>query len=458
MNSLDIDINSTRDAKHVYFIGIGGIGMSAIARFFIEQGTNVYGYDKTKTTLTKKLESEGMVIHYNDEPNLIPDNIDLVIYTPAIPADHKEMNFLKSKGFRLYKRSEILGWISRNFRTVAVAGTHGKTTTSSLVTHLLKQGGVDCTAFLGGIAVDFAGNYVGGKDNWVVVEADEYDRSFLQLFPQLTIVLSMDADHLDIYGEEATIKKTFSEFANQTETTGKVFYREGLQLLLKEGLSNASFGIEQGDYQARNVRVENGFFCFDFKGENIEIRNIKMALAGRHNIENACAAIAIALTIGVDAKTIGSALAGFKGIKRRFEIIYRDRSCVYIDDYAHHPTELNAAIGAARELFPREQIVGVFQPHLFSRTQDFASGFAAALDKLDQIFLLDIYPAREKPIPGVNSEMIATLMKNKNVVLCNLQNITGLLKKFNKGVMMTLGAGDIDTIVPILKHHFEQKK
>ncbi|NNE28131.1 MAG: UDP-N-acetylmuramate--L-alanine ligase, partial [Saprospiraceae bacterium] len=331
---MTIEKNKPEDVKKVYFIGIGGIGMSALARYFAGKGTGVFGYDKTETPLTKKLVNEGMEIHYVDDPEKIPLDIDLVVYTPAIPSDHKELNFLREKDFRLYKRSEILGWITNSYRSIAVAGTHGKTTTSTLIAYLLRAGGVDCTAFLGGIAVDFEGNFVAGKSDWIVAEADEYDRSFLQLTPEIAVVLSMDADHLDIYGEDKELKKTFCDFADQTKPEGRVVFREGLPLEVKKEMSTMTYGLERGDAKATHIRVDEGYFVFDYSSSTEEINGIKMTLSGRHNIENATAAITVALELGIKPAEIKKALARFKGIKRRFEIVFRDEHLVYIDDYA----------------------------------------------------------------------------------------------------------------------------
>ena len=447
-----------KNIKSVYFIGIGGIGMSALARFFNEKGAKVSGYDKVETTLTKKLVGEGLKIHYKDDPKLIPSEIDLVVYTPAIPNDHLGKNWLLEKGYRLYKRAEILGLISRNYNTIAVAGTHGKTTTTSLVTQVLRSSGIDCTAFLGGISKSINGNYISGSSNWVVVEADEFDRSFLHLYPTIAVVMNMDADHLDIYGEHEALKNTFQAFVNQTETEGTVIYREGLGLqVLNEFTEVIRFGTEDAESLYKNIRVENGFFVFDFYTNKTEIKNIRLALAGRHNIENACAALTVGLQLGADPEMMKQGLAEFKGIHRRFEFIHRDEGLIYIDDYAHHPTELRAAIGAARELFPNQRITGIFQPHLFSRTKDFLDDFIAALDLLDEVFLLDIYPAREKPIPGINSKLIADQLGIKSQLLSKAE-LLNILSAWSGEILMTLGAGDIDQLVQPIKEIISKKK
>ena len=441
----------------IYFVGIGGIGMSALARYFNRRGIAVFGYDKTKTLLTRKLEAEGMTIHYEDNVKLIPKNIDLVVFTPAIPSDHQELNYFLTNDYPVKKRAEVLGMISRNQKTVAVAGTHGKTTTTTIVTHLLREGGIDCTAFLGGIAQNFESNYVHGKSDWVVVEADEYDRSFLQLDPDIAIILSMDADHLDIYGNQDAVKKSFRAFAEKIKEGGQLILNNGwTKEISKENFSVRkrklkSYGLEKGEYRSKNIRVENGFFVFDFESEWGEISNILFTLPGHHNVENASAAIAVAQQLGISGKDIKKALASFKGIKRRFETIYRDEKVVYIDDYAHHPSELNAAIDAAKTLFPERKITGVFQPHLYSRTRDFVNGFASALDLLDEVILMDIYPAREEPIAGVSAAIIFEKMKNPNKVLISKKQLLQVLDNKEIDVLLTMGAGDIDTFIEPIK-------
>jgi len=439
----------------VYFIGIGGIGMSALARYFNLRGAEVFGYDKTETNLTKTLVSEGMKIHYREDLESIPGHVDLVVYTPAIPDCHKELKYFQTAGYPVKKRAEVLGIISRNLKTIAVAGTHGKTTSSSIIAHVLRSGGIDCTAFLGGIAQNFNSNFVWGKDNWAVIEADEYDRSFLHLTPEISIVLSMDADHLDIYGEHEALKATFTEFVSQTRTGGKVLVKSGLPLQCgsKEMFT---FGIESGDFSATNWSVKNGYSTFDVKSPKNNMSEVRFAMAGKHNSENAMAAIAVAQLLGIEQINIKKALASFKGIKRRFERIYENEQVVYIDDYAHHPTELIAAIDAARSLFPDRKITGIFQPHLYSRTQDFVDGFATALDNLDEILLMDIYPARELPIEGVSSKIIFDKMKNPNRSLVTKATLMQALKNRVLDVLLTLGAGDIDTFVKPIKSMLDE--
>jgi UDP-N-acetylmuramate--alanine ligase len=442
------------DLKTIYLIGIGGIGMSALARYFLQRGAAVYGYDKTATVLTRKLEAEGMTIHYDEDVARIPKGVDLVIFTPAIPAKHRELQYFRTNDFPIMKRAEVLGLISRNLKTIAVAGTHGKTTTSAIVSHIIRTGGIDSTAFLGGIAQNLGSNYVGGKSNWMVVEADEFDRSFLHLSPDLAIILSMDPDHLDIYGAHDELKKTFAEFAGQLKEGGQLFVQADLPL---EMPGQMSFGLEKGDYFVYNERVENGCAVFDFKSPKGSIDNIVFTMPGRHNITNACAAIAVAQELNISAKAIKDALASFKGIKRRFERVYSDEQVAYVDDYAHHPTELKAAIDATRQLFPGRKITGIFQPHLFSRTRDFVKGFAEALDGLDECILMDIYPAREEPIPGVSSEIIYNKMNLASRTLVNKKTLMEELAEKEIDVLLTLGAGDIDRFVQPIKSWLEQR-
>jgi UDP-N-acetylmuramate--alanine ligase len=449
-----LDINKL---KKIYFVGIGGIGMSALARYFIGRGIEVHGYDKTETDLTLKLAAEGMKIHYEDNIAFIPEKVDLVVYTPAIPKDHTELNFFQARGYKIYKRSEVLGMLSRGLKTIAVAGTHGKTTTSSLVTHILRTGGVDCTAFLGGISNSLGSNFIQGKSDWVVVEADEYDRSFLQLSPDIALVMSMDADHLDIYENKQKMHRAYNDFIRKTKDNGKIFRKAGLPLTLSaeehRRLHLDSFGVEHGSYQAKNVRVKNGFFVFDLKSPIEHISEIKLAMAGLHNVENATAAIAAAQQLGIKSKAIKQALESFKGIKRRFEIVFTSPKTHFVDDYAHHPTELQSAIHAAKLLYPDKKILGIFQPHLFSRTRDFQEGFAEALDALDELLLMDIYPAREYPIEGVTSEIIFDKMQLEAKQLVTKSNLMEVFKqRFEAGAMentvvLTVGAGDIDTFV-----------
>jgi UDP-N-acetylmuramate--alanine ligase len=455
--------------KRIYFIGIGGIGMSALARYFIGRGVEVHGYDKTETVLTQSLAAEGMRIHYTDDVSMIPEGVDLVIYTPAIK-ELAELRWFEERKVPILKRSQVLGLISRGMKCIGVAGTHGKTTTSSLLTHILRTGKVDVTAFLGGISLSLRSNFVQGKSKWVVIEADEFDRSFLQLSPQMAIITAVDPDHLDIYGDEKTFREAFGLYQARIKKGGICFTKAGIKVLRPRGLwvlpeeekdwnwgefEETTYGIGKGKYKATKVRVENGFFVFDYKSPKGDILNIKTTLPGEHNVENAVAAIAVAQHIGVSGEAVKEALATFKGIKRRFQFIYQNdnQGVTFIDDYAHHPTELAAAIQAARTLYPSRRLIGIFQPHLFTRTRDFQDGFSAALDTLDETVLMDIYPARELPIEGVTSDMLVEKMKNSNVKRAQKENLMDILRgifadgNLENTTILTLGAGDIDTFV-----------
>jgi len=445
------------ETKKIYFIGIGGIGMSAIARYMLSQGKEVYGYDKTETTLTKKLVDEGMKIHYNDDVNLIPDGIDLVVYTPAISDEHSELNHFIDNGFDVIKRAEMLGRLSQVKKTIAIAGTHGKTSTSATTAHLLKHGKEDVSAFIGGIMSNYNSNYIEGSGDWIVVEADEYDRSFLHLSPDIIAIMSMDADHLDIYGNHNVMIEGFEAFIMKIKQDGTLIIKEEMLAGLSDGVIDVLadknvnvvlFGIgTDTEVSAGNIRVQNGKFFFDYESENGSINGLRTNLAGRHNIENSIVAIIIGEILGLDGEAVRVGLESFKGIKRRFETIYEDEHVTYIDDYAHHPTELKSAIGAAKELFPNKKITGIFQPHLFSRTRDFVDGFAEMLDMLDEVFLMEIYPAREKPIDGVTSKVIYDKMKTKNKTLVTKETLLEELKIKDIEILMTLGAGDIDVFV-----------
>ena len=439
--------------KKMYFIGIGGIGMSALARYFRRRGVEIWGYDRTETPLTQTLEEEGMHIHFDENVSRIPEGIDLVVYTPAVPAQHQELVFFIENNYPVVKRSELLGMVSRSSRTLAIAGTHGKTTTSSLLTHVLRTGGVDCTAFLGGIALDFESNYVEGNSDWVVAEADEYDRSFLQLQPRMAAILSMDADHLEIYGDAGQmLEQGYLAFARLVHPEGKLFVRHDL-LGYFDGFANVSgYGVGEGTYRSSIRGVENGKMVFDYQDPKGELKELKLSIPGRHNVENATVVLAIARELGVGEEPIRKALAGFRGIKRRFERIVEGEDMVYIDDYAHHPAELEATIQAARVIFPGRRLTGIFQPHLYSRTRDHYPGFASAMDKLDEPWLLDIYPAREKPIAGVDSAMILREMRNPNKRLLAKTEVLETLEAHRPDVLLTMGAGDIDSMVEPLKN------
>lgn len=442
-----------KNIKRIYLVGIGGIGMSGLARYFHHSGRVVCGYDKTPTDLTIALNNEGMPIVFDDDADLIPpafrspDAGTLIIYTPAIPKDSAILNFFKDNGFELFKRSQVLGIISKGMYTVAVAGTHGKTTTSTMIAHILKDSGTDCSAFLGGISSNYQTNVLYGKNNIVVVEADEYDRSFLTLHPDIAIITSMDADHLDIYGDHAHLTESFKLFASQIKSGGILIHKKGLPIG-----TGFTYAVEdKADATAAHIRIENGDFYFDFKNDKVEIANIKMGIAGTHNIENAVAAIEAALLLKVPDEAIKDALGSFRGVKRRFEYIVKNELNIYIDDYAHHPEELKACIRSVKRLYPTKKLTTIFQPHLYTRTRDFADGFAEALDLSDELIMLDIYPARELPIEGVDADMILTRMKLWNKRKCGKQEAIELVKNEKPELLLTVGAGDIDQLVKPLK-------
>jgi len=440
--------------KNVYFLGIGGIGMSAIARWFLQNGFYVAGYDKTESPLTKKLSDEGMIIHYIDEVEQIPAKINqeidstLFIYTPAIPIDHVEKNHLEELGLQLWKRSEILGWITEQIPTLAVAGTHGKTTTSSLLTHLLINANKNVTAFLGGITQNYGTNFIPnkGKENMIcVVEADEYDRSFLTLHPLAAVVTSTDADHLDIYGDAEQVIESFQLFVNQIQPKGFFIQKEGLNLLSEH--PKYTFGLNKGDYFAQNLKIENHRMVFDMVYPGGIIQEIQMRIPGFHNIENTLAASALALFVGVSPEEIKTGINSFKGVKRRFEYHVETDEHVLIDDYAHHPAEITATLSSIKALYPNEKLTVLFQPHLFSRTKDFLEDFAKSLALADDIYLLDIYPARELPIPGINSALLLSKINSMNKQLINKIDFVDKMKSEKPRLIVTLGAGDIDLIL-----------
>jgi UDP-N-acetylmuramate--alanine ligase len=457
--------------NHIYFLGIGGIGMSALARWFCQYGYQVAGYDKTATTLTEALEVEGIAVHFEDDVQQIPENFRqnpsdcLVVYTPAVPQNHSELLYFQNKGFTLLKRSQVLGLLTQNLFTIAVAGTHGKTTTSSMVAHILTAAGKNCTAFLGGITQNYNTNLLFGDPNsaekpMVVVEADEFDRSFLTLYPDLAIVNSVDADHLDIYGNHDAIKESFNAFVRQIKPGGKLFMKKDLPLELPAStrVQTFNFSIEKNSaYEAQNVRIENEHFVFDLRMPDTFIEGIQMKIPGFHNIENATAAAAIALEVGIATSQIKQALFTFTGVKRRFEYVLKNDNIVFIDDYAHHPAEIEAFIRSVRALYPTRKITAIFQPHLYSRTRDFAEGFAESLSLADQLVLLDIYPARELPIPGITSEIIFEKTNLSEKALCTKKDLLGVLQSSSLDVVLTLGAGDIDQCIAPIKEWLQSR-
>jgi UDP-N-acetylmuramate--alanine ligase len=443
-----------KNLKHIYFLGIGGIGMSALARYFHALGIQVSGYDKTQTALCQQLHEEGMRIHFEDKPENLPPNIDMVIFTPAIPKDLGEFQKLSSSNITLKKRSEVLGDLSAGLFTIAVAGTHGKTSISSIIAHILQSSGKNICAFVGGIMNNYKSNFIGGHNPQIMlVEADEFDKSFLRLKPDIALISSMDADHLDIYKTHESLTQTFQEFAGGTKKGGKLILKKGLNIQPSEGQTDRIYSLdEKTDFRAEKIRIENNIFVFDLILNKIRIKDIRFPVPGNHNVENAVAAATVAYELGIYPMAIKKALETYKGVKRRFEYKIRTRNLVYIDDYAHHPEELRACISSVRKLYPKKRITGIFQPHLFSRTKDFAAGFAKSLDLLDDIVLLDIYPAREEPIPGITSEIIFDQIKNKNKILLDKKELLELVANKKIEVLLTLGAGDIDKFVePIQK-------
>ncbi|HNP48156.1 MAG TPA: UDP-N-acetylmuramate--L-alanine ligase [Bacteroidia bacterium] len=456
--------------KNVYFLGIGGIGMSALARYFKAMGKQVNGYDKTPTPLTDALTKEGIPVHFKDAVSEIPADVlndskerTLLVYTPAIPKDHAEYQHFIAAGYKIWKRSEVLGLITQNAFTIAVAGTHGKTTTSSMIAHLLRSAGVDCSAFLGGITKNYNTNLLIGKNNSksiVVVEADEYDRSFLTLFPDIAVITSMDADHLDIYGDKNYMEESYRLFAAQVKEGGTLIYRKGLDIgSSKVNKKTADYSVQgKADFFAGNIRIENHRYHFDWNEAGHCIKDLTSEMPGLHNVENAVAAIGVVRQLGISDEQIRKGLSTYTGVKRRFDYQVKSNNVIYIDDYAHHPEELRACIASARELYPGKRIMGIFQPHLFTRTRDFADGFASSLSLLDDLVLLDIYPAREQPIDGVNSKLIWDKVTLKTKSLARLSDFPEALRQHEFDVLLTLGAGDIDQLVNPITEYLQQSE
>ena len=444
-------------ADSIYFIGIGGIGMSAIARYFVANGKQVGGYDKTPTEITKSLQDLGVSIHFEDDIQKVsniflnPENT-LVVYTPAIPKHHSELNYFKEHNFNILKRSAVLGEITKQTVCLAVAGTHGKTTTTSILGHLLNECHVPVTAFLGGISENYNSNLILNGTEVTVVEADEFDRSFLTLSPDLACITSMDADHLDIYGNADELIKSFKDFSECIKPKGKLFIRNGLPL------KGITYGIEDdSDYSAENINIENGSYVFDLKTPKGLHKGFKFSLPGRHNLSNAIIALAMAAEYGCSYEKLAKALSTYKGVKRRFTYQIKTEDFVFIDDYAHHPEEIKAVHQAVREMYPNKKVLAIFQPHLFSRTQDFVDGFAESLSKFDELLLLDIYPARELPIDGVTSEWLLNKIKNSNKKLIQKSEIINEIEKSNAQIVLTIGAGDIGEEVKHIKKAFDEK-
>lgn len=439
-----------KDIHSVYFIGIGGIGMSALARYFDFIGKPVAGYDKTPTPITDGLQEKGIQVHFEDDIASVPDTFKqpgtLVVYTPAVPASHGELNFYKANGFDIKKRSEVLGIITKDSYCLAVAGTHGKTTTSCILAHLLKECGLPFTAFLGGVSEDFNSNFVLEGTEYSVVEADEFDRSFLRLYPTVACITSMDADHLDIYGTHEELQQSFRDFAGKIKPGGKLFVRKGLPM---EGIT---FGIEDGsDFCIENIDVEQGTYIFDLVTPSEVLKQVRFGKPGRHNLLNGLAAFAMAVQTGCPPHCLAEALATFKGVQRRFSYQIKEKDFVFIDDYAHHPAEIDAVHQAIREMHPGEKVTVIFQPHLFSRTKDFADDFAQSLSQFDEIILLEIYPAREEPMEGITSTWLLQKINNPNKKLVPKAELIKEVSNCKTGVLVALGAGDIGLEVPKIK-------
>jgi len=441
--------------KNIYFIGIGGIGMSALARYFVAKGCVVNGYDKTKTILTEALSELGIDIHYEDNIDLIDKNASVVVYTPAIPESHSELTYYRANGYEVVKRSDVLGWITEGTVNICVAGTHGKTTVSTMIAHLLRDSGYGCTAFLGGIAANYNTNFWSSDNNVVVVEADEYDRSFLKLHPSVAVITSMDADHLDIYKTAEAFEDAFVSFSEKVKAGGLLLAKKGLAREASFDTSKLvtySLNGTGASIFAKDINVVNGAYCFTAVGPDWQIEELVLNMGGLHNIENALVATSVAVHLGIDPEKIKIALANFAGVKRRFEYLVKTSEQVLIDDYAHHPAELAALISGVRSLYSNQKLTLVFQPHLFSRTQDLCDGFADSLSAADEVVLLPIYPARELPIPGVTSEMIAHKMTNKNVVLLEKEAVSDWVKKQQPKLLVMAGAGDIDVLIRNIKN------
>jgi UDP-N-acetylmuramate--alanine ligase len=444
--------------KNIYFIGIGGIGMSALARFFKMHGANVFGYDKTATSLTAELVNEGMHINYTDSIEALENNVDVIVYTPAIPSANTQLTWYIQNNYNVMKRSDMLQIISKAVNALCVAGTHGKTTVSTMLAHILRDTGFGCNAFLGGISVNYNSNYWLSENQVAVIEADEYDRSFLKLHPNTTIVTAMDADHLDIYGTEEEMQKSYLQFINSTEDI--LVYKLGIAKSLEfkvPKMYSYSLQNEAADFYASNIQMHNGTYSYTFCFRAQEMFDCRLNVGGMHNVENAIAATAVAYLQNIDLNKIVKAIANYKGVKRRFEYIIHTEKIIYIDDYAHHPEELNTLIKSAKALFPNKKCTIIFQPHLFTRTRDFVEGFAASLSMADEIILLDIYPARELPIEGITSEIISSRMSNTNVTILSMEATLEFVRQSKTELLITAGAGSIDTLINPIKNIIIQK-
>ena len=447
---------SSEKVNSIYFIGIGGIGMSALARYFHSKGAKVSGYDKTPSSLTKELEEAGMSIHYEENLDLIPRDAEMVVYTPAVPKEHSELVYYQENGYKVVKRSDVLQIVTASSFNICIAGTHGKTTITTMVAHLLRHTGYGGNAFLGGISVNYETNFWPSERNVSVVEADEYDRSFLKLSPDIAIITAMDPDHLDIYGTAEAMEQAFIDFAKRIKPGGLLISKFGLKRTNDlKCASHLTYGVQSKNADARpeNIRMINGSYEFDVVIKDKRIEKMNLNVGGMHNVENAIAAITVASSLNIEDEKIKAAVADFKGVKRRFEYIIKTPELVFIDDYAHHPEELRALINGARSLFNDKKCTVIFQPHLYTRTRDLAEGFAEVLDMADEVILLPIYPARELPIAGVTSEMILSRMKGNNKRVMSKEELMEWVSEGfdKKGVLVTAGAGDIDLLVEMIK-------
>ena len=457
-----------KNIEGIYFIGIGGIGMSALALYILKEGYEVAGYDRSESGITDSLSAQGCEIIYEDQPDKLPPLFRdpeesekvLVIYTPAIPSENKIISFFRNKNYNLQKRSELLGEISKQTETIAVAGTHGKTTVSTMIAHILKQSHLDCSAFLGGISKNYDSNLILGEGKYTVMEADEYDRSFLRLSPVMAVVTSVDADHLDIYGDREKMIEAYNEFCSRVASGGKLFINKKIEdkIRVPRSIKCYTYGSESGsDYRAEQIENCGDYYKFNLITPDESLKEIHFPFPGIINIENLTAAIAVAINCGVSGQEIRKAALLFRGTRRRFDIRVNLPGLTYIDDYAHHPEEIRACVKSVREYFKGRKITGIFQPHLFTRTRDHAEGFARILDELDKAILLPIYPAREKPIPGVTSEMILERMKSPDKMMMRMEDIPDKLDVENLDVLVTIGAGDIDKLVAPIEEKLKRE-
>ena len=452
-------MNPLINIKSIYFIGIGGIGMSALARYFNTQGVKVSGYDKTPTPLTDDLIKEGIHIHFEDDIALIDKEATVIVYTPAIPSDHKEFNFYKDNGYNVVKRSDVLQWVTENAFTIGIAGTHGKTTTTSMTAHILRHTDYGCNAFLGGIASNYGTNFWSHEKNVVVVEADEYDRSFLKLAPNVAVVTAVDPDHLDIYGTAEEVLKAFGQYTDKIKSAGILIQKFGTVFPVNSSNKEVftyAYNEPKASFHTSNLKVVEGSYHFDLVHPKGVVKEVVLNMGGLHNVENATAAIAIALQLGIEEEKIKTAVASFQGVKRRFEFKMKTANKVLIDDYAHHPEELNALISGVRSLYPTEKMVLVFQPHLYSRTQDQAAGFIEVLSKADEVILLPIYPARELPIPGVSSDILLDKMTVAKKRVMSKEQLFDWAATTNDKLVVMAGAGDIDACITKVKEIFSK--